>query len=87
MDRIYDWREAPEAEFAVIGDPIRHSLSPKMHIAAYGALGMDLRYVAIHVPEGEFRAARWVSFDRALANCVPFRQPVYRQLRHFARRL
>lgn len=57
MDRIYDWREAPPAEFGVIGDPIRHSLSPKMHRAAYAALGMDLRYLAIHVPDGEFREA------------------------------
>jgi shikimate dehydrogenase len=49
----YPWREAPSAQFAVIGDPIQHSLSPKMHHAAYIALGLDYRYVAIQVSSGE----------------------------------
>jgi len=33
--------------FAVIGDPIAHSLSPAMHNAAFAALGLDAVYVAI----------------------------------------
>ncbi len=49
----FPWREAPAAEFAVIGDPIGHSLSPKMQGAALQALGLPHRYVAIHVPVGE----------------------------------
>jgi putative (di)nucleoside polyphosphate hydrolase len=36
------------------------------------------------LPPGEFRAARWVSFDRAVADAVPFRAPLYQKLRRFA---
>ena len=36
----------------MIGDPIRHSLSPALHNAAYAALGLDWVYVAFPVPAG-----------------------------------
>lgn len=36
-------------KYAVIGDPIGHSLSPKMHNAAFKALSIDAEYSAIHV--------------------------------------
>lgn len=39
-------------KFAVIGDPVAHSLSPKMHAAAYRALGLNHTYEAIRVPGG-----------------------------------
>ena len=39
------------------------------------------------LPPGEFRAARWVSFDRAVAGSVAFRAPLYKKLRSFARTL
>jgi putative (di)nucleoside polyphosphate hydrolase len=39
------------------------------------------------LPPGEFCAARWVSFDRAVAGSVAFRAPLYRKLRTFARTL
>lgn len=35
--------------FAVIGDPIAHSLSPAMQNAGLAALGIDADYVAVHV--------------------------------------
>jgi shikimate dehydrogenase len=57
MNVAYEWRDAPGAEFAVIGDPIAHSRSPQMHQAAYDALGLPYRYVAIRVPAGEVAAA------------------------------
>jgi len=57
MNSSFPWREAPEAEFGVIGDPVAHSLSPRMHTAAYQALGLIYRYVAIQVPTGEVAAA------------------------------
>jgi shikimate dehydrogenase len=41
----------------VIGDPIRHSLSPALHNAAYAALGLDWVYVAFPVPAGDGAAA------------------------------
>lgn len=39
----------PKKQFAVIGDPISHSLSPAMHNAAYLHLNIDAKYSAIHV--------------------------------------
>jgi shikimate dehydrogenase len=36
----------------VIGDPVRHSLSPALHNAAYAALGLDWVFTAFEVPEG-----------------------------------
>ena len=38
---------------AVIGDPISHSLSPRLHNAAFAALGLDWVYVACRVPKGQ----------------------------------
>jgi shikimate dehydrogenase len=38
--------------FAVLGDPISHSLSPKIHAAAYKHLNLDYTYEAIEVPAG-----------------------------------
>lgn len=42
---------------AVIGDPVRHSLSPVLHNAAFGALDLDWVYVALPVAAGEGPAA------------------------------
>ena len=36
----------------VIGEPIRHSLSPAIFNAAFGAAGLDWAYLAFEVPEG-----------------------------------
>jgi shikimate dehydrogenase len=36
---------------AVLGSPIRHSLSPLLHRAAYAALGLDWRYDAVECAE------------------------------------
>lgn len=38
--------------FAVVGDPIDHSLSPRIHSAAYKHLGLDWDYVKYQVPKG-----------------------------------
>ncbi|MEM8925869.1 MAG: shikimate dehydrogenase [Actinomycetota bacterium] len=37
---------------AVIGDPVRHSLSPVIHNAGFAALGLDWVYVALPVAAG-----------------------------------
>ena len=42
--------------FAVIGDPIDHSLSPNIHNAAFRALGLDCTYIAYRIPKGELKA-------------------------------
>ncbi|HVM53268.1 MAG TPA: shikimate dehydrogenase [Acidimicrobiales bacterium] len=41
----------------MIGDPVRHSLSPAIHNAAFAALGLDWVYVALPVAAGRARAA------------------------------
>jgi shikimate dehydrogenase len=41
----------------VIGDPVRHSLSPALHNAAFAALGLDWTYLAFPVPAGRVREA------------------------------
>jgi len=39
--------------FAVIGDPIDHSLSPTIHNAAYRELGLECTYIAYRVPKDQ----------------------------------
>lgn len=41
----------------VIGNPVRHSLSPALHNAAFQALGLDWVYLAFEVPAGSAAAA------------------------------
>ena len=53
MSAFFEWRDAPEASFAVIGDPVTHSLSPAMHNASFKELEIPHRYVAVRVPRGE----------------------------------
>ena len=54
---IAHWREAEPGDYAVIGDPVDHSLSPRMHAAAYQADGLGLTYRAVRVPAGEVAEA------------------------------
>ncbi len=57
-------RTASTRVAGVIGDPVRHSLSPVIHNAAFEALDLDWVYVAFPVPAGEATAA--VAAMRAL---------------------
>jgi shikimate dehydrogenase len=41
----------------VLGDPVRHSLSPTMHNAALAELGLDWVYLALPVPAAELAGA------------------------------
>jgi shikimate dehydrogenase len=43
--------------YGVIGDPVRHSLSPVLHNAAFAALDVDAVYVALPVARGSGAAA------------------------------
>ena len=51
----------------VIGDPVRHSLSPALHNAAFAELGLDWAYVAFEVPAGHgadaVAAMRWLGIE------------------------
>ena len=48
---------------AVIGTPVRHSLSPAIHNAGFAALDLDWRFVAFEVASGD--AARALEGMRA----------------------
>lgn len=57
MSSFFEWRDAPEGDFAVLGDPIAHSSSPQMHEAAFRALDLPYSYHRIRVPGGELDEA------------------------------
>lgn len=40
----------------VVGSPISHSLSPKVHLSAYRALGLDWSYQAVEVSQGNLKS-------------------------------
>lgn len=73
--------------FAVIGDPIAHSLSPAMHAAAYAALSLDHTYERLHVTDlpGQIDGVR--GFDGVNVT-VPHKEAIaaYCRLDDFARR-
>lgn len=52
-----DWPSGTTRLVGVIGDPVRHSLSPRLHNAAFAALGLDWVSVALPVPAGSGAAA------------------------------
>lgn len=54
---VGDWPSSETRLVGVIGDPIRHSLSPRLHNAAFAALGLDWASVAMAVPAGAGGAA------------------------------
>lgn len=55
--RAAHWPTAATQVVGVIGTPIRHSLSPAIHNAAFASLGMDWAFVAFEVAAGDARTA------------------------------
>jgi shikimate dehydrogenase len=51
------WPSAASSIVGVIGDPIRHSLSPRLHNAAFDAMGLDWVSVAFPVAAGRVSEA------------------------------
>src|SRR5690349_10218738 len=43
--------------FAIIGDPIGHSISPAMYNAVFPAMGIEARYDAWHTPDKDVGTA------------------------------
>lgn len=41
------------SRLGVIGDPVEHSLSPRMHAAGFKALGLEAEYITMRVPAAE----------------------------------
>ncbi len=63
--------------YALIGDPVEHSLSPPMHEAAYDELGIDARYVTFEpdTAAGAVRAADELGIA-GLNVTIPFKRDV-----------
>ena len=63
----------------VIGDPVRHSLSPALHNAVFAELGLDWTYVAFEVPAGHgadaVAAMRWLGIE-GLSVTMPHKDDV-----------
>jgi 3-dehydroquinate dehydratase/shikimate dehydrogenase len=73
-------RIGPKTEvFAVVGDPIGHSLSPAVHNAAFAHLGMDRTYVPIQVPAGNLKQSLdslgWVGL-KGLSVTIPHKETI-----------
>lgn len=51
------WPSAGTRLAGVVGYPVRHSLSPRLHQAAYRSLTLDWAYLAFEVPPGSLEAA------------------------------
>lgn len=66
---------------AVLGHPVRHSLSPVMHNAALAAAGLDACYVALPVTDvGQVLPALWQMEFLGLNITLPFKQTVMSHL-------
>ncbi len=50
---FFEWRNAPKAHYAVIGDPISQSRSPEMHLRALDAIGREEVYIRVRIPADE----------------------------------
>jgi shikimate dehydrogenase len=62
--------------FAVLGDPVTHSLSPRMHNAGFQAAGLDAVYVALQ-PAPEAVTAQMLTLIRSGGGgnvTIPFKQ-------------
>lgn len=62
LDDLKDWEQAgrrvsPPIRLAVIGDPVAHSLSPKMQNAALRECGIDMQYGRFHLRANELEEA------------------------------
>ena len=63
----------------LLGDPVAHSISPAMHNAAFGTLGLDWQYELLETPKAELAQAigRFRAVDCAGANVtIPYKEDV-----------
>lgn len=64
----------------LLGNPVKHSLSPAMHNAAFRHLGMDMNYMAFQVePEGLIRALEGLKAlgCRGANVTIPYKEEIF----------
>lgn len=70
-------RDSAKNLFAVVGNPISHSISPRIHQAFAAQFNIDLEYEAIEIPENDFNtdvgALQKMGY-KGLNVTVPFKQ-------------
>ncbi len=65
-------------KFAIFGDPVEHSKSPKMHNGAFKALGFDAIYYKIHLKDGTKLKETFLKEGLSGANItVPHKEVAY----------
>ena len=66
--------------YAVIGNPVSHSLSPTIHAAFASATGQHLRYGTVEAPHDGFAdaAGRFLSTGKGLNVTLPFKLDAWR---------
>lgn len=78
-DYRYDSIDAETEVYAVIGDPIGHSLSPAIHNAAFRQLGLNKVLVPIQVPadslKDSLRALAWLGI-KGMSVTIPHKQGI-----------
>ena len=74
----------PAVRLAVLGSPIAHSLSPRLHLAAYDVLGLDWSYEAVECTGSELAdlVAGLGSGWRGLSLTMPLKRDVLPLLDH-----
>ena len=63
---------------AVIGSPIKHSLSPNLHLAAYRDLGMDIDYRRLEITKDSLESflTPWPGNLVGLSVTMPLKQAI-----------
>lgn len=65
-------------EYALFGNPVAHSLSPKLHNSAFTALNYNAHYSLIELKDGSKLRETFISKNLAGANVtVPYKEVVY----------
>jgi shikimate dehydrogenase len=65
------------SKFCVVGSPIKHSLSPVIHKAAYSLLGLDFSYERIEVSLGGLRAVMAEQTFSGLSVTMPLKYEAF----------